>query len=92
MSQMQYALDRVARVPAHVLSRHGGFVAVAYALAVAMEALQVAEPGSDFQLAWAHGLIGATRGAEHRAFLRGLLDGSAVVDGLAVDDELVEFA
>jgi len=36
MSQMQYALDRVARVPARALSRRMGFVAVAYALAVAM--------------------------------------------------------
>lgn len=36
MSQVQYALDRVARTPALALSRRGGFVAVAYALAVAM--------------------------------------------------------
>src|SRR5947199_4695519 len=36
MSQMHYALDRVARVPAVAVSRRGGFAAVAYALAVTM--------------------------------------------------------
>jgi aminopeptidase N len=54
----------------------------------AMAALHNAEPGSDHQLAWAHALLGATRSDEHVAFLRGLLDGSQVVEGLAVDDEL----
>jgi MFS family permease len=36
MSNIQYALDRVARAPAIGLGRRAGFVAVAYALAVTM--------------------------------------------------------
>ncbi|HLY33205.1 MAG TPA: aminopeptidase N, partial [Jatrophihabitantaceae bacterium] len=54
----------------------------------AYEALHAAPPGSDHQLAWAHALLGAMRSAEHVAFVQGLLDGSGVVPGLAVDDEL----
>jgi aminopeptidase N len=53
-----------------------------------LSALQAAEPGSDHQLAWAHALLGSARRDEHIAYIRGLLDGSEVVDGLAVDDEL----
>jgi aminopeptidase N len=54
----------------------------------AIAALHRAEPGSDYQLAWAHALIGAARSPEHLAFVRGMLDGSQVVGGLAIDDEL----
>ncbi|MCU1655943.1 MAG: pepN, partial [Pseudonocardiales bacterium] len=54
----------------------------------ALAALQAAAPGSDHQLAWVHALLGAARSDEHVAFIDGLLDGSRVVDGLAVDDEL----
>jgi aminopeptidase N len=54
----------------------------------AFAALHAAAPGSDHQLAWAHTLFGAARSDEHIAFLRGLLDGSAHLDGLAVDDDL----
>jgi aminopeptidase N len=53
-----------------------------------LAALRAAAPGSDHQLAWVHALLGAARSDEHVAFLRALLDGSAVVDGLAVDDDL----
>ncbi|MGH8959876.1 MAG: aminopeptidase N [Jatrophihabitantaceae bacterium] len=53
-----------------------------------MSALQAAQPGSDHQLAWTHALLGAARTDEHTDFIRRLLDGSQVVDGLAVDDEL----
>jgi aminopeptidase N len=52
------------------------------------EALRAAEPGSDVQLVWAHALIGSARGRAQLDFLRGVLDGSQLVDGLAVDDEL----
>ncbi|MDT4917474.1 MAG: aminopeptidase, partial [Pseudonocardiales bacterium] len=62
-----------------------GYTALADA---ALAALHAAPAGSDHQLAWAHTLLGAARSAEHVAFLRGLLDGSNRVDGLAVDDEL----
>jgi aminopeptidase N len=51
-------------------------------------ALHRAAPGSDHQLAWTHALLGAARGEEHIAFVRGLLDGSQGLDGLTVDDEL----
>jgi MFS family permease len=36
MSQMQYGVERVGRLPELALSRRGGFLAVAYALAVTM--------------------------------------------------------
>ena len=50
--------------------------------------MRAAEPGSDGQLAWAHALCAAARTDEHVAVVRGLLDGSVVVDGLRVDTEL----
>ena len=50
--------------------------------------LDAAEPGSDFQLAWARGLILATDAAEDVAFVRALLDGADTVDGLDVDTDL----
>ena len=46
-------------------------------------------PGSDHQLAWAHALLGAARSAEHLDVRRaGCYDGSAPIDGLAVDHDL----
>jgi aminopeptidase N len=54
----------------------------------ALAALRNAPPGSDHQLAWIHALLGAARSDEHVALIRGLLDGSQVIDGLAIDDEL----
>ncbi|MDT4936532.1 MAG: aminopeptidase [Pseudonocardiales bacterium] len=54
----------------------------------AYAALHVAAPGSDHQLAWTHALLGAMRSEEHVAFAHGLLAGSPVVDGLAVDDDV----
>jgi len=56
--------------------------------AVAQEALQAAEPGSDLQLVWARALASTATSAEHVALLRGLLDGSGTVAGLAVDADL----
>ncbi|MDP9117998.1 MAG: aminopeptidase N [Actinomycetota bacterium] len=53
-----------------------------------MNALQAAAAGSDHQLAWAHALLGAARSDEHIDFLRGLLDGSGEVHGLAMDDDM----
>ena len=54
----------------------------------AVQALHGAEPGSDFQLAWARALGSVASSPEQVALLRGLLDGSAVVPGLAVDTDL----
>ncbi|HKU34443.1 MAG TPA: aminopeptidase N [Paenarthrobacter sp.] len=51
--------------------------------------LQAAEPGSDQQLAWARVLADVSRhGDSALALVRGLLDGSVVVQGLSVDAEL----
>jgi aminopeptidase N len=54
----------------------------------AMPLLQAAEPGSDWQLAWAQ-LLGSTAVTpEQLDLLTGLLDGAAEIPGLAVDTEL----
>jgi aminopeptidase N len=50
--------------------------------------LLAAEPGSDHQLAYAQALAGAATTRESLDLLAGLLDGTATVDGLAVDTEL----
>jgi aminopeptidase N len=60
----------------------------AFAAAAARE-LQGAGPGSDQQLAWARTLATLTRtDGSQVPLVRGLLDGTAVVPGLAVDAEL----
>ncbi|HYX96706.1 MAG TPA: ERAP1-like C-terminal domain-containing protein, partial [Geodermatophilus sp.] len=51
----------------------------------ALAALEAAEPGSDTQLQWSRTFAAAARTQEHAAVLRGLLDGSRVVEGLPVD-------
>jgi aminopeptidase N len=51
----------------------------------ALAALEAAEPGSDTQLQWSRTFAAAARTEEHAAVLRGLLDGSRVVEGLPVD-------
>lgn len=58
-------------------------------LCVAAEQLRVAAPGSDQQLAWARTLAEVSRHGDSQLILvRALLDGSTVVEGLAVDAEL----
>lgn len=58
-------------------------------LAAADKQLQLADPGSDHQLAWARTLAAVSRhDATLLPRLRGLLAGSVEVDGLAVDAEL----
>jgi aminopeptidase N len=54
----------------------------------ARTSLYAAEPGSGFQLAWARTFIGAARGAEDLALLRGWLRGTGVPEGLTIDTEL----
>ncbi len=56
--------------------------------AAAAAALATAEAGSDLQLAWVRALGTLAETEEHVALLRGLLDGSSSVPGLAVDTEL----
>ena len=55
---------------------------------VALAALDRAAPGDDLQLAWARSLIATATVSEHLDLLRGLLDGSAAVEGLVVDTDL----
>ncbi|HEY8985188.1 MAG TPA: aminopeptidase N [Streptomyces sp.] len=53
-----------------------------------LEHLRAAAPGSDHQLAWARAFAATARTDSELALLEGLLDGSSVVDGLAVDTDL----
>ncbi|MFI2608576.1 aminopeptidase N [Kitasatospora sp. NPDC018619] len=54
----------------------------------ALRELREAVPGSDHQLAWARFLAQTAGGAEHLGLVRGLLSGSARIDGLEVDQDL----
>ncbi|MFF9348389.1 aminopeptidase N [Streptomyces sp. NPDC014734] len=54
----------------------------------ALRELRVAEPGSEHQLAWARFFASVADADTDFQLLRGLLDGSAVIDGLDVDQEL----
>ncbi|WP_128976376.1 aminopeptidase N [Streptomyces roseicoloratus] len=56
--------------------------------AAAQEQLRAAAPGSDHQLAWARAFAATAREDAELDLLAGLLDGSEVIDGLAVDTEL----
>ncbi|MFC5183084.1 aminopeptidase N [Actinomadura harenae] len=47
-----------------------------------------AAPGSDFQLAYVQAFTAVATSAEHLAYVRGLLDGTEILDGLTVDTEL----
>ncbi|GAA0855402.1 aminopeptidase N [Streptosporangium amethystogenes subsp. fukuiense] len=47
-----------------------------------------AAPGSDYQLAYLNALASTATSAEDLAFLKGLLDGETVLDGLTVDTDL----
>ncbi|MFD8600229.1 aminopeptidase N [Kitasatospora sp. NPDC059646] len=55
---------------------------------VALRELNLASPGSDHQLAWARFFAETAERADHLQLLRGLLDGTGRIDGLAVDQEL----
>lgn len=58
-------------------------------LGVAAEQLMAAVPGSDQQLAWARTVAEVSRhGASQLPLVRGILEGTTVVEGLAVDAEL----
>jgi aminopeptidase N len=54
----------------------------------AVRALRQAEPGSGHQLAWANFVAAVAAAPAELGLLRGLLDGSARIDGLDVDQEL----
>jgi len=50
--------------------------------------MELAEPGSDVQLAYAQSFIGAALSPGDLGLLAGLLDGTATIEGLTVDTEL----
>ncbi|MFB7913444.1 aminopeptidase N [Streptomyces sp. NPDC056061] len=54
----------------------------------ALRELRVAEPGSEHQLAWARFFASVADADTDFQLLKGLLDGSAGIDGLDVDQEL----
>ncbi|WNI15507.1 aminopeptidase N [Actinacidiphila sp. ITFR-21] len=54
----------------------------------ALRELRLAEPGSGHQLAWARFLAEVASSAADLQLLQGLLDGTAKIDGLDVDQEL----
>jgi aminopeptidase N len=65
--------------------RESGFNLLAEAL---HDLMTEAEPGSDWQLTYAQAFVTVATSDEHVALVRGLLDGSAALDGLVVDTEL----
>ncbi|WLQ06075.1 aminopeptidase N [Arthrobacter oryzae] len=76
------AIDRYVPVAERAAVR-GSF------LDAAARELAAAKPGSDHQLAWARTLATTSRQATGRLDLvRGILDGTTVIEGLAVDPEL----
>jgi len=54
----------------------------------ALKELRLAEPGSQHQLTWARFFARVASGAADLQLLRGLLEGTAKIDGLDVDQEL----
>jgi aminopeptidase N len=54
----------------------------------ARTALHNAAPGSDFQLAWVHAVLGSATTDEQIAFVSSVLAGEVVLDGLALDTDL----
>jgi aminopeptidase N len=56
--------------------------------AEAIRLLRAAAPGSDHQLAWAQMLDWSATAPDQLDLLAGLLDGSEVIEGLAIDTEL----
>jgi aminopeptidase N len=56
--------------------------------AVARETLAAVEPGSDAQLQWTRAFSDAARTTADIAFVRGIVDGTESVPGLAVDTDL----
>jgi aminopeptidase N len=65
--------------------RETGLLRIAAAL---RDLLRLAEPGSDWQLAYVQALAGIALSADDLALLAGLREGSASLEGLAVDTDL----
>ncbi|MGH7882568.1 MAG: aminopeptidase N, partial [Candidatus Dormibacteraceae bacterium] len=56
--------------------------------AAAVEFLHAAAPGSDHQLAWARTLATLAADQAHLEIVRGLLEGSEIIEGLTIDADL----
>ena len=56
--------------------------------AATKERMFAADPGSDFQLMYARFYTGSSRAPDDVEFIRGLLDGTTTVEGLAVDTDM----
>ncbi|MFD9305992.1 aminopeptidase N [Streptomyces sp. NPDC060048] len=78
------ALTAVNHYAAHDWREQGGRVLAACAL----QELRFAEPGSEHQLTWARFFAAGAATEGDFQLLLGLLDGSARIDGLEVDQEL----
>jgi aminopeptidase N len=81
VGQLEGAID-VYGDPANAEAAWGSLAAAA------LQEIERAEPGSDFQLAWTRTFADAARSDDHLALARRLLDGSATYEGLTVDTEL----
>ena len=53
-----------------------------------LESSRRAKAGSDHQLVWSRCFIGAAQSGEHQGLVRGLLDGTERIEGLAIDTDL----
>ncbi|HEY5836277.1 aminopeptidase N [Streptomyces sp.] len=72
----------------HYVAPSGRAAAAATLAEGALRELRLAEPGSGHQLAWARFFAAVASSAPDLGLLRGLLDGTAKIDGLDVDQEL----
>jgi aminopeptidase N len=81
LGQASWAID-VYGDPANASAAGAAFASAA------LEALERADPGSDFQLAWARAFAASARSDDHVGVVRGILDGTRVIEGLDVDTEL----
>jgi aminopeptidase N len=81
LGQVAWAID-VYGDPANARAAGAAFSEAAF------EALERAEPRSDFQLAWARAFAASVRSDDHIGVVRGLLEGTTMYDGLEIDTEL----
>ena len=81
LGQASWAID-VYGDPANASAAGAAFASAA------LEALEQADPGSDFQLAWVRAFAASARSDEHVGVVRGILGGERGFDGLDVDTEL----
>jgi aminopeptidase N len=81
-------LNQTTFVLGYYLDEQNRAAALKPVAAMAERELHSAAPGSDKQLAWARCYAQVGSRSQDHAFLTGLLDGSATLDGLTVDADL----